>query len=218
MNIQNLQFRLEEHDDYRTVEELTREAFWNHHSPGCDEHYLVHIMRDADSFIKELDIVALIDEKIIANIMYTKAKIVGDDGKKHEVISFGPVSVLPEFQGKGIGSMLIEYSKKIARKLGYTAILIYGDPDYYSRVGFAKAETYGIGSADNMYAAALQGFELIEGALSDCKGLFFEDNIYHIDAALAQEFDKKFLKKELQNNLPSQERFCQVVQMRKPRI
>ncbi|MBS3977105.1 MAG: hypothetical protein KGZ75_10340 [Syntrophomonadaceae bacterium] len=50
--------RLEEPADYRKVEELTREAFWNHHLPGCDEHYLLHIMRDCGAFIRELDFVA----------------------------------------------------------------------------------------------------------------------------------------------------------------
>lgn len=112
MNINKLKFRQEEPSDYRMVEELTREAFWNTHVPGCDEHYLVHIMRNSESFIKELDIVATIDEKIVGNIMYTKAKILGDDGKEHAVICFGPISVLPSFQGMGIGTMMIEYSKK----------------------------------------------------------------------------------------------------------
>lgn len=64
LNINKLKFRQEEPSDYRVVEELTREAFWNTHVPGCDEHYLVHTMRNSESFIKELDIVATIDEKI----------------------------------------------------------------------------------------------------------------------------------------------------------
>jgi predicted N-acetyltransferase YhbS len=62
------------------VEELTREAFWNRHVAGCDEHYLMHIMRDTDAFIKDLDVVAELDGKIVGNIVYTKGSILGDDG------------------------------------------------------------------------------------------------------------------------------------------
>lgn len=217
MSSKNIKLRNEKASDYRTVEELTREAFWNHHVPGCDEHYLLHIMRNADSFINELDIVAEVDGKIVGNIVYTKGKIVTDDGNRNEVISFGPLSVLPEFQGRGIGGMLIEHTKTIAKGLGYKAILIYGDPDYYSKFGFVAAETYKIGTADNMYAVPLQAIELIQGALLNCSGRFFEDAIYDVDEAAAKEFDKGFPQKGLQNDLPTQNRFCQLVKMKVPR-
>jgi len=218
MNCKNIKLRNEKVSDYRAVEELTREAFWNHYVPGCDEHYLLHIMRNADCFINELDIIAEVDGKIVGNIVYTKAKIVTDDGNCIEVLSFGPLSVLPEFQGRGIGGMLIEHTKNIAKELGYKAILIYGDPGYYSKFGFVAAETYQIGTADNMYAVPLQAIELIRGALSNGSGRFFEDAIYEVDEAAAKEFDKDFPQKELKNDLPTQNRFCQLVQMRVPRI
>ena len=51
--------------DYRAVEELTRLAFWNVNMPGCDEHYLVHIMRSHPDFIPELDFVIEEDGKIV---------------------------------------------------------------------------------------------------------------------------------------------------------
>jgi predicted N-acetyltransferase YhbS len=175
-------------------------------------------MRTADSFIKELDIVALLENKIVGSIMYTRAKILRDDESEKQVISFGPVSVLPEFQRQGIGTLLIEHTKKIATKLGYDAILIYGDPEYYSRVGFVPAEQYGIGSADNMYVAPLLALELIDGALSDCSGRFFEDAIYHVDAEAAKIFDKYFPNKEEASNLPSQDRFQLLQGMIKPRL
>lgn len=217
MKSDNIQLRLEIESDYRAVEELTREAFWNHHVPGCNEHYLVHIMRKASSFIKELDFVAVINDKIVGNIMYTIGNILCDDGSNYQVLSFGPISVLLEFQGQGIGAMLIEHTKKLAREMGYKAILIYGNPDYYSRFGFVGAENYKIGTADNMYAAPLLALELVEGALSNRSGRFFEDSIYEIDEELANEFDKTFPYKELKNDLPSQKRFLELVKMRRPR-
>ncbi|WP_084493005.1 GNAT family N-acetyltransferase [Lacrimispora indolis] len=215
---ENIRLRQENASDYRIVEELTREAFWNHHVPGCNEHYLVHIMRESQSFIKELDIVAAENEKIVGNIMYTKATILCDNGDNYPVISFGPISVLPEFQGQGIGRLLIEHTKQLAKELGCKAILIYGDPSYYSKFGFVGAETYKIGTPDHMYAAPLLALELIEGSLSNCSGRFFEDPIFEIDEEAAKEFDKGFPYKELQNSLPSQERFLQLVKMRTPRL
>lgn len=217
MNREDVVLRIEAASDYRTVEELTREAFWNHHVPGCNEHYLLHIMRSAESFIHELDIVAEVNGKIVGNIVYTKAKIIDDNGTYHDVITFGPISVLPAFQGKGIGKLLIEHTMTFAKELSYKAILIYGDPDYYSRFGFTAAENYKIGTSDNMYAVPLQALELYSGALSNISGRFFEDEIYNIDEIVAKEFDKEFSKKELLSDLPSQIRFRELVGMRTQR-
>jgi predicted N-acetyltransferase YhbS len=63
--------RLETKDDYRAVEELTREAFWNVYKPGADEHYFVHTMRERPDFIPELAFVLEKGGEIIGNIMYT---------------------------------------------------------------------------------------------------------------------------------------------------
>ncbi len=213
----NIILRNEQPKDYRTVEELTREAFWNHHVPGCNEHYLLHTMRNAASFIKELDVVAEVDGRIVGNIVYTKATIIDDDNRVHEVLCFGPLSVLPEFQHRGIGRTLIESTKITAKELGYKAILIYGDPDYYCKFGFIAAETFKIGTADNMYAPPLQALELVPGALSNLEGRFFEDAVYNVNEIAANEFDRGFVPKEQRDDLPSQMRFRHLISMRKPR-
>lgn len=114
----NIRLRREEPEDYAEAENLTREAFWNHHVPGCDEHYLLHIMRSAPAFINALDFIAKVDGKIAGNIVYTKAKIMDDSNKTHDVISFGPIAVLPEFQGMGVGRALIEYTEKQSKGIG----------------------------------------------------------------------------------------------------
>ncbi|WP_394875219.1 GNAT family N-acetyltransferase [Clostridium neonatale] len=218
VDIENINLRLEEPKDYKEVENLTREAFWNVYIPGCDEHYIIHIMRKSDAFIKELDIVAELGDKIVGNIVYSKAKILCDDKTSYnDVICFGPISVLPEFQNREVGGRLIEHSKEVARKLGYRGILIYGDPDYYKRYGFVPAENYEIGTPDDMYSAPLQAFELYNGALKNCKGRFFEDGIFEVDREKADEFEKGFPKKEKSSDLPSQKRFIELINMRKPR-
>ena len=209
--------RNETSSDERTVEDLTREAFWNQYAPACNEHYLLHVMRGAGEFIPELNVVAEVDGKIVGNIVYTKAAVVGDNGQSWDVISFGPIAVLPEFQGRGIGRKLVEHTRQLAQALGYRAILIYGDPDLYSKFGFVQAEEFGIGTPDNMYAAALQACELYPGALAGCEGRFFEPPIFDIDPQAAEEFDRGFPAKERKSGLATQARFQETIRMRKPR-
>ncbi len=212
-----MNIRLETPADYSTVEQITREAFWNHHVPGCDEHYLAHVLRKAECFLPELDFIAEQNGTLVGNIMYTKAKIVGDDGAEYPVLSFGPISVMPEFQGRGVGGKLILHTLSLAKEMGHTAVLIYGDPDYYGRFGFVSAEQYRIGTRYNTYAAALQAIELVPDALAGKAGLFYEDEAYEIDPAEAEAFDRLFPPKEKQTGLASQERFQEMLQMNRNR-
>ena len=213
----DVELRLETPGDFNAVETVTREAFWNKHVPGCDEHYLAHVLRESPDFLRELDYVALHDGRIVGSIMYTKAVIRGDDGVDHPALSFGPVSVLPLLQGQGIGTLLIESTLAHAREMGLGAVLIYGDPGYYERFGFVPAEKFGIGTPDDFYADALQALELVPGALNGCAGRFFESEAYHIDEAAAQEYDRAFLPKARRADLTSQRRFAELLKMRRPR-
>lgn len=212
-----IKYRQEVPADYIAVEELTREAFWNHYVPGCDEHYLAHILRDSRAFIPELDLVAIVDGEIAANIMYTNAEILCDNGKICQVLTFGPLSVHPKYQGMGIGTALVEYSQKAAARLGHKAILIYGDPDFYKRCGFAEARIFDIGTPDHMYAVPLQACELVPGALSGCPGRFQEDSVYEVDPSAASVFDSHFPEKERLEGFDSQKKFQMLVNMREPR-
>ena len=90
--------RNENEADYALVEEITRKSFYNLYVPGCIEHYLVHIMRSHEDFIPELDFVIEVDNKVIGNIMYTKAKMVDESGKEKSILTFGPVCIMPEYQ------------------------------------------------------------------------------------------------------------------------
>ena len=75
--------RRETEKDYRAVEELTREAFWNVYKPGADEHYFVHQMRSHPDFLPELAFVAEVDGRIVGSIMYTKAWLEDEEGKRY---------------------------------------------------------------------------------------------------------------------------------------
>jgi putative acetyltransferase len=184
--------RPEQPSDWRAVEELTREAFWNVNVPGCNEHFLVHRLRSHGDFIPELDLLAELDGKLAGNIMYSRAKIVSADGREHSVLTFGPLSVLPEYQRQGIGSALIGHSTGAARALGYGAILIYGDPEYYRRFGFQPAESFSVTTAEGKFHPALQALELTKGELTGISGCFQESPAYSLDAAEAAAFDASF--------------------------
>lgn len=216
--MEEIKLRPETPADHRAVEELTREAFWNHYVPGCCEHYLAHILREDKAFLPELDFVAEAGGALVGNIMYTMAQITRDDGAETPVLCFGPLSVLPQWQGKGVGSALVRHTLALARTQGHRAVLITGDPDYYRRFGFVPAEQYGIAAADNSYAAALLALELCPGALSGCAGRFLEAPVFSFDESSADAFDRSFPSRALRDGLPSQARFAHLVTLRRPRI
>ena len=189
--------RLEEEKDYRTVEELTREAFWNVYQPGCDEHFILHNIRNTPNFIKALDFVAELDGKIVGNIIYMKAKVISDAGKEEEVISFGPVSVLPAYQGQGIGNLLIEHTMELAKQLGYKAVVIYGNPAYYHRFGFENAVKYSISTAEGKNFEEFMAKELTDGRLNGISGkLHLDELFFNIDKEQLEQYDKIFPTKE----------------------
>lgn len=192
----NTKFRLENERDYETVENLTREAFWDLYKPGCVEHLLAHKLRNAEAFLSELDFVAEQNHQIVGNIMYSRAKIVNENGIEHEVITFGPLSVLPSHQKEGIGSALINHTKKLAEEMGHKAIVIFGNPAYYHRFGFMNAKEFKITTADGQNFEAFMVLELYEGALEGIAGTFHEDPVFQIDHVELEAFEKKFPYKE----------------------
>lgn len=209
--------RRERPEDWEASERVTREAFWNHHGPGCDEHFLLNQLRKHEDFIADLDYVATIEGQVVGQITYTKGFVQSDNGIQHTVICFGPLSVLPEYQGRGIGSKLVQHSLSRARALGYRAVLIYGDPEYYQRFGFVGAESFDIGTPGNYYADPLQALPLEEGALSGICGRFYESAAFQIDPAAAKSFDTMFTEKERLSGLPSQQHFQQLLLRKRPR-
>jgi predicted N-acetyltransferase YhbS len=192
--------------DQRTVEEITRKAFWNKYVPGCNEHYLVHVMRDHRDFVPELDYVMEIDGRIVGNIMYTKSKLLDDRGVEKPILTFGPVSILPEFQRKGLGKKLIEHSLVKAKALNYEAVVIFGNPGNYVNLGFKSSIRFGISLGENMYPSALLVKELVEGALDRGKWTYKESEVYNIDAKKAALFDSGFEEMEKKTQ-GSQEEF-----------
>ena len=201
-----LNIRNERETDYKIVEDITRKAFYNVYVPGCMEHYLVHIMREHEDFIPELDFVIEVDGQIVGNIMYTKAKLTDEAGAEREIVTFGPVSILPKYQRNGYGKMLIEHSLKRAAELGYEAVVIMGSPANYVGSGFQCCRKYNICVEKEKYPAAMLVKELKPGAL-DGKLWFYSDSpVMNVDEREAQAFDDGLEKME-KKWMPSQEAF-----------
>ncbi|MBE6731481.1 MAG: N-acetyltransferase [Ruminococcaceae bacterium] len=207
--MENLTIRLETEKDYRAVEELTREAFWNLHKPGADEHYFVHMMRKHPDFIPELAFVLEKDGKIIGNIMYTKAWLESDTGERKEILSFGPLSIAPEYQRQKLSKLLIDYSFEAARKMGYDVNIIFGNPGNYVSRGFVSCKKKNVSFVfDGNFPTALLVAELVPNALDDRKWMYIPSSAADCseDASAVEAFDAAFPPKE-KKWMPGHEEF-----------
>ena len=191
-----IKIRNEKETDYKTVEEITRKAFYNLYVPGCVEHYLVHIMRQHKDFVPELDFVIELDGHVIGNIMYTKAKLVDEAGEEKEVLTFGPVSISPEYHRMGYGKMLMEHSFEHAVALGYDVIVIFGNPSNYVSRGFQSCKKFNICIENGMYPAAMMVKELKPDSLDGRKWTYYDSPVMQIDEEEEQRFDEGLEKME----------------------
>ena len=144
MNKNDYTIRLEEKNDYRAVENLVRDSFWNVYRPGCSEHYVIHVLRDDPAFIPELDFVMEKDESLIGQNMFMKTVIVADDGRTIDVLTMGPIGITPELKRQGYGKALLDYSLEKAAEMGFGAVLFEGNIGFYSHCGFDYASKFGI--------------------------------------------------------------------------
>ena len=192
-----ISIRPETKEDYFIIENLVREAFWEMKGRphGCYEHYLVHKLHQSEEFVKDLCYVALVKEKIIGHILYTKSKII-DNNKEYEILSFGPLSVLPGYQKMGVGKELVTFTLKKAKELNYRAVMIFGHPEYYPRFGFENAEKYGITTSEGKNFDAFMVCELYKDSLKGISGRGYKSSLFNdIDENELREFDKKFQNK-----------------------
>ncbi|MBQ9827959.1 MAG: N-acetyltransferase [Lachnospiraceae bacterium] len=195
----NISIRLEKPEDYREVEYLIRESFWNVYRPGCSEHYVIHVLRNDTAFIPELDFVMEKDGRIIGQNMFVKTVINADDGRDIPVLTMGPICITPELKRKGYGKKLLDHSLEKAAQLGYGAVLFEGNIDFYGKSGFQYASVFGIRYHDLPEDADAPFFlcrELTPGFLDGITGVYQTPQGYYVDDADVGEFDRDFPYKE----------------------
>lgn len=191
-----MMIRNEKQEDYRSVEEMIKKAFWNLSMPGCNEHYFAHEVRKSKDFIPELDFVLEEDGKIIGHIIYVKAKLIADDGTEKEILSFGPFTIHPDYQRKGYGRKLLNHSFEVAKQLGYDTIVIWGNPENYACYGFKNCKRYHVCLEEDVYPVALMVKVLEENALSDKSWKYVESSAHQLDESGFEEFDSSFPQME----------------------
>lgn len=195
MNKNDYIIRLEEKKDYREVENLVRESFWNVYRPGCSEHYVIHVLRDDPAFIPELDFVMEKDGKLIGQNMFMKTVVEADDGRIVDVLTMGPIGITPELTRQGYGKAILDYSLQKATEMGFGAVLFEGNIDFYGKSGFDHASQFGIRYHDLPEGADASFFlckELKPGFLNDVEGVYQTPKGYYVSDEDVEEFDKDF--------------------------
>ena len=195
----NISVREERPEDFRRVEEITKEAFSysgriEQGGIGCPyEHWMVHELRNRDGILS-LSLVAEIDDTIVGHIICSHAAVQLPD-KSIPVLNFGPLSVLPQYQRKGVGAKLLKTMIAKAKTMGFGAILFFGRPEYYPQFGFVEAAKFGITDCNGANYPAFMAMELQPGYLINAmNGKYYESDIYDDEKnrESVMEFDMNF--------------------------
>lgn len=206
MNKNDYIIRLERKEEYRNVENLVREAFWNVYRPGCLEHYVLNQLRDDEAFVPELDFVMEKSGQLIGQNMFMRANIKADDGREIPIMTMGPICIAPELKRKGYGKILLDYSLEKAAVLGCGAVCFEGNIDFYGKSGFTLASNFGIryhGLPEGEDASFFLCKELVPGYLNGITGEYATPRGYFVNEDEAEAFDKSFPYKK-KEKLPGQ--------------
>lgn len=195
----NIVIRLEKKEERHEVENLVRESFWNVYRPGCLEHFVLHELRNDADFVPQLDLVMLLDGRIIGQNVFVRAAIKSDGGEDLPIMTMGPICIAPEFKRQGYGKILLDYSLERAKEMGCGAVCFEGSIGFYGKSGFTYASEFGI-RYHGLPEGADQSFflckELAAGYLEGVTGEYSTPAGYFVDEAAAEDFDKQFPPKE----------------------
>lgn len=195
----NIVIRLEKKEEHREVENLVRESFWNVYRPGCLEHFVLHELRNYADFVPQLDLVMLLDGRIIGQNVFVRAAIKSDGGEDLPIMTMGPICIAPEFKRQGYGKILLDYSLERAKEMGCGAVCFEGSVGFYGKSGFTYASEFGIryyGLPEGADSSFFLCKELAAGYLDGVTGEYSTPAGYFVDGAAAEEFDKRFPPKE----------------------
>lgn len=183
--------RNEREEDYREVENLVRESFFNVYRPGCMEHFVLKKYRTNPDFVPELDFVMEKDGKIIGQNIFVKAVIKSDDGRDIPIMTMGPICIAPEYKRKGYGKILLDYSLEKAREYGCGALCFEGNILFYGKCGFTYARDFNIryhGLPEGEDSSFFLCKELIPGYLDGVCGEYATPEGYFVCQKFPEEF------------------------------
>ncbi len=195
--------RHERFEDFRNVENLARDAFWNLYFPGAHEHFVVHRMRNHPDFIPELSFVLEIGGKVQGAIYYTHSHILYTLPSGHEqklnTISFGPMFIAPALHRQGFGRKLINHSLAVAKEYGHGGVITLGYPYHYAPYGFVGGKKYGIAMGDGNFYTGLLALELRPNALDLGKNITGQavfSSVFEVSTEEVDAFDAGFSPKQ----------------------
>jgi len=239
-----MNIRLEQPKDYREVENLTREAFWNVYRPGCTEHYVLNQYRNNPDFIPELDFVMEEDDgKIIGHVMFSKAGLIldpspkekeavaqeatpmegGFEGASFPLWTFGPISIHPDYKRKGFGLKLLQYALEKAKEMGIGLLCMEGNIDFYKHAGFGLASKIKIHYHAEPREAEVPYFlakELIPGYWGNREGTYCPPKGYFVadeNPEAFEAYETTFPRKEKAFQKGQLPQFCQSCGMPLPK-
>lgn len=156
--------RVERGEDHAGIRQVNLDAFGRE-----SEARLVEALRASEAFVPELSLVAVLGQRVVGHILFTRVRIVERDGSR-PALALAPMAVLPELQRHGIGSALVWHGLTEARRLGHKVVVVVGHPDYYSRFGFEPAHARGIRAPFEVPQEAFRVLGLAQGALDGVAG------------------------------------------------
>lgn len=188
----NYNIRLETEADFRAVENLVRESFWNVYRPGCTEHYVLHHLRRHPDFIPELSFVMEQNGRLIGQNVFVETHICCDDGSEFPILTMGPICIANDLKRKGYGKILLDYSLQKAAEAGYGAVCFEGNIDFYGKSGFDLASKFSVryhGLPEGVEADFFLCRELKSGYLKGISGVYSTPKPYFIAEENPEDFE-----------------------------
>ena len=157
-----IEVREETPSDLPAIRYVNEQAFG-----GPEEARLVDMLRASGKVVVSL--VAVHQDRIVGHVLFSPVTV-SQAPDNFRAVGLAPMSVLPEFQNRGIGSRLVRDGLDACKRLGYDAVVVLGHTHYYPRFGFTRAADYGL---DNEYQALdeFMVLELNQGVLKTIRGL-----------------------------------------------
>jgi putative acetyltransferase len=148
--VNEVEIRLERPGDGDAIHAVTEAAFLSAPHTSHAEQFIVRELRRTDALAVSL--VAELDGRVVGHVALSPVKI---DGAERGWFGLGPVSVVPECQGAGIGSRLVHEAIARLRSAGARGCVLVGEPSYYGRFGFRAEPALVLPGVPPVYFQAL---------------------------------------------------------------
>jgi putative acetyltransferase len=158
-----IEIRREKKEDFEAIRQVNTIAFGRE-----GEANLVDKLRLVPS---TLSFVAVKQSKIVGHILFSPVSVEGKCPENLLIFGLAPLTILPEYQRQGIGSLLVQEGLKECSQFDCGAIVVLGNPNYYSRFGFITARLKGLGCEYSVRDEAFMVLEIKINALLECGGI-----------------------------------------------